>query len=348
MRHLIVCALLIAIVGCSSEPTVNVPVARPPATLALTPVSTYPAVTVPSAQPTAADVVASARPLSPMPPPGQMPYGSGMRQVQDRGKLVAGVYQDVLEFGYLDPVSNEFQGFDIDLVREIAAAIFGDPNNVEFKVLTSAQRIASLQSDEQRAALLANSELMQQLGISASDVQSAPHVDVVAATMTINAVRKQAIDFSEVYYDAGQRVLVYRTSAYQGIQDLSGRRVCSVKGSTSEQNAKQVNPYIVLESESFYADCLRDIEERKVSAVTTDDVILSSLAAQNPNLKLVGDKFTDEPYGVGVQKDRPQMVAFVNGVIAQMKQNGRWTRIYDDWLGRFAPAPQPPTATYIS
>jgi polar amino acid transport system substrate-binding protein len=219
---------------------------------------------------------------------------------------------------------------------------------VDFKVLTSAQRIPSLQTDEQRAALLANPDLMEQLGISASDVQSAPHVDVVAASMTINALRKRAIDFSEVYYDAGQRVLVYRTSPYQGIQDLSGRPVCSVKGSTSEQNARRVNPNIILESRPFYADCLRDMEERKVSAVTTDDVILSSLAAQNPNLKLVGDKFTDEPYGVGVQKDRPQMLAFVNGVIAQMKQNGRWSQIYDQWLGRFAPTPQPPTATYVS
>jgi len=348
MGRLLLCVLLIGLVGCSTQAGVNVPVARPPATPAATPVATYPPVTVPPAQPAAPEVVASARPLSPMPPPGQMPAGSGMRQIQDSGKLVAGVYQDVLQFGYLDPASNQFQGFDIDMVHEIAAAIFGDPNKVEFKVLTSAQRIPSLQSDEQRAALLANAALMQQLGITAGDVQSAPHVDVVAASMTINAPRKQAIDFSEIYYDAVQRVLVYRTSPYQGIQDMSGKPLCSVKGSTSEQNAKQVNPYIMLVSQPFYADCLRDMEERKVSAVNTDDVILAGLAAQNPNLKLVGDKFTDEPYGVGVQKDRPQMLPFVNGVIAQMKQNGRWTQIYNQWLGRFAPAPQPPTATYTS
>ena len=348
MRHSLLCLVLLGLIGCTTQPSASVPLARPPAPPEPTAVATFAPVNVPPAQPAAADVVASAQPLSPLPPPGQMPAGSGMRQIQDSGRLVAGVYQDVLQFGYLDPVSNQFQGFDIDLVHELAAAIFGDPNKVDFKVLTSAQRIPSLQNDEQRAALLANPALMQQLGISASDVQSAPHVDVVAASMTINAARKQAIDFSEVYYDAGQRVLVYRTSPYQGIQDLSGQAVCSVKGSTSEQNAKRVNPNIVLESQPFYADCLRDMEERKVSAVTTDDVILSSLAAQNPNLKLVGDKFTDEPYGVGVQKDRPQMLAFVNGVIAQMKQNGRWTQIYDQWLGRFAPAPEPPAATYTS
>jgi polar amino acid transport system substrate-binding protein len=348
MWRALLCALLIGVVGCDTLAVESVSVAQPRVTPAPSPVQTYPPVRVPPAQPAAADVVASARPLTPMPQPGQMPSGSGMRQILESGKLVAGVYQDVLQFAYLDPVTDQFQGFDVDLVREIAAAIFGDPNSVDFKVLTSAQRIPSLQSDPQRAELLANPELMQQLGIGPSDVQSAPHVDLVAASMTINSVRKQAIDFSEVYYDAGQRVLVYRTSPYQGIQDLSGQPVCSAKGSTSEQNAKKVNPYIVLESRSLYTDCLRDMEERKVSAVTTDDVILSSLAAQNPNLKLVGDKFTDEPYGVGVQKDRPQMLAFVNGVIARMKQNGRWTQIYDRWLGRFGPAPQPPTATYTS
>jgi polar amino acid transport system substrate-binding protein len=346
MARILCCLLLLPLLACSTQTPTNIPVARPPSTPAPSPVATYPPVSVPPAQPAAADVVASARPLSPMPPPGQMPAGSGMREIQDSGKLVAGVYQDVLQFGYLDPVSNQFQGFDIDLVREIANAIFGDPTRVDFKVLTSAQRIPSLQSDDQRRQLLANPDLMQQLGITPADVQSAPHVDIVAASMTINGVRKEAIDFSEVYYDAGQRVLVYRASAYQGIQDLSGKAVCSVKGSTSEQNAKQANPYIVLESQPFYADCLRDMEERKVSAVTTDDVILSSLAAQNPNLKLVGDKFTDEPYGVGVQKGRPQLLAFVNGVIAQLKQNDRWTQIYDTWLGRFAAAPQPPQATY--
>jgi polar amino acid transport system substrate-binding protein len=198
MRRVLLCLMLIGLAGCSTQAGVNVPIARPPTVPAATPVASFAPVSVPPAQPAAADVIASAQPLSPMPTPGQMPPGSGMRQIQDNGKLVAGVYQDVLQFGYLDPVSNQFQGFDIDVVHEIAAAIFGDPNKVDFKVLTSAQRIPSLQTDEQRAALLANPDLMQQLGISASDVQSAPHVDVVAASMTINAVRKRAIDFSEV------------------------------------------------------------------------------------------------------------------------------------------------------
>jgi polar amino acid transport system substrate-binding protein len=338
--------LLVMLVGCSAPQSGGVPVAKPAPSPQPSPVATYPPVAAPQAQPAPREVVASARPLSPLPPPGQMPPGSGMREIQDHGALIAGVYPDILQFGYLDPVSNQFQGFDPDLVREIARAIFGDPSRVEFKSLTSAQRIPSLLSPEQRAALINNTDLMQRLGISRDDVAAAPAVDVVAASMTINATRKEAIDFSEVYYDAGQRVLIYRTSPYQGIQDLSGKPVCSVKGSTSEKNATQANPNIVLESQPYYADCLRDLKERKVSAVTTDDVILASLAAQDPNLTLVGPKFTDEPYGVGVQKGRPQLLAFVNGVIAQMKQDGRWKQLYDTWLGRFAPAPQPPEGVY--
>ena len=341
-------ALVLALVACASPPPPRVPVARSAASPLPSPsaLATYAPVPAPQAQPAPSAVVASARPLDPLPAPGQMPTGSGMREIQDSGKLVAGVYPDILQFGYLDPVSNQFQGFDPDLVRELARAIFGDPNRVEFKVLTSAQRIPSLLSKDQRAALRANADLLQQLGITPADVDSAPQVDVVAASMTINASRKQAIDFSEVYYDAGQRVLIYRTSAYQGIQDLSGKPVCSVKGSTSEQNAKQANPNILLESQPYYADCLRDLEERTVSAVTTDDVILASLAAQDPNLTLVGPKFTDEPYGIGVQKGRPQLLAFVNGVIAAMKKDGRWTQLYQTWLGRFAPAPTPPEGLY--
>src|SRR5262249_50277407 len=104
---------LVLLLGCAPAQPAGVPVAQPRPTVQPTPVATYAPVSVPAAQPAAPDVIASAPPLSPLPQPGNMPGGSGMREIQDRGKLVAGVYQDVLQFGYLDPVKNDFQGFDI-------------------------------------------------------------------------------------------------------------------------------------------------------------------------------------------------------------------------------------------
>ncbi len=268
----------------------------------------------------AAEVTASLRPLSPMPQPGSMPANTYLRTIQERGRLIAGVRQDVLLFGYLNPRTNQLEGFDIDIVREVTRAIFGDASKVEFRTVTSASRIPSLQEGT---------------------------VDIVASTMTINADRKQQIDFSTVYYDAGQRVLVKKDAPYNSIQDLSGKKVCAAKGSTSEQNIPKANPQAEVVQADQYTDCLLLLQQGRADAVSTDDVILASLAAQDPNTKLVGPKFSSEPYGLGIAKGRPEFVRFVNGVLEQVKTSGRWTAIYNQWLGQFAPAPEPPKATYV-
>jgi polar amino acid transport system substrate-binding protein len=118
------------------------------------------------------DPTASLRPLNPMPPAGQMPEGSTMRKIQDSGKLIAGVDQNTFLFGFRNPITNALEGFDIDRVREIAAAIFGDPNKVQFRVLTSAGRIEALQKNE---------------------------VHIVVRTFTANCQRWQDINFSTTY-----------------------------------------------------------------------------------------------------------------------------------------------------
>ena len=97
-----------------------------------------------------------------------------------------------------------------------------------------------------------------------------------------------------------------------------------------------------------YTDCLLSLQQGRVDAVSTDDVILAGLADQDPDTKIVGDKFTEEPYGLGIKKGQPEMVGFTNGVLEQIKQNGRWKAIYEKWLGKFGPAPDPPKATYTS
>jgi polar amino acid transport system substrate-binding protein len=249
-----------------------------------------------------------------------MPAGSFMRTIQDRGRLIAGVRQDVPLFGFLNPRTNQYDGFDVDVVREIARAIFGDDTKIEYRVVTSAARIPSLQEGT---------------------------VDLVAATMTINAERKTQIDFSEVYYDAGQKVLVRRDAPYTGIADLSGRRVCAAKGSTSEQNIARFNPQAEVVQADAYTDCLLMLQQGRTDAISTDDVILAGLSDQDPNTKIVGDKFTSEPYGLGVKQGQAQFVPFINGVVQQLKTSGRWKEIYDKWLGKFGPAPEPPRGTYV-
>jgi ABC-type amino acid transport substrate-binding protein len=240
-----------------------------------------------------------------------------MRTIQDRGTLRAGVKQDVLLFGFLNPRTNQIEGFDVDIAKEIARAIFGDAEKVDLRGMPSAARIPSLKEGT---------------------------VDVVVSTMTITRERLQEIDFSDVYYEAGQTLLVPNNSI-TSIQDTAGKRVCSAKGSTSEQNIARFSPQAIVVQADVYSECLLAVQQGRADAVSTDDVILVGLAEQDPTMKLVGGLFTQEPYGIGINKGHPEFVDMVNAVLTQLKQQGRWREIHQRWLGKYIQAPQPPTRT---
>jgi polar amino acid transport system substrate-binding protein len=173
-------------------------------------------------------------------------------------------------------------------------------------------------------------------------------VDIVAAAMTITAERKTQIDFSAVYYEAGQRVLVKSDAPYNSIQDLGGKRVCAAKGTTAEQNIPRANPTAEVVQADTYNECLLSLQQGRIDAISTDDVILAGLAQADPSTKLIGPKFTSEPYGIGIAKNHTEFVAFVNGVLDQMKSDGRWKQTYDMWFARFTggQTPEPPRSTY--
>ena len=265
------------------------------------------------------DVTASYRPPANMPRAGAMPSGSYMAKIQERGRLIVGVSQDVFSVGYLNPLTNELEGFDIDIAKQVAKAIFGDEKRIQWVSVTSAARIPLLKEGK---------------------------VDMVVSTFTINAARKQEINFSEIYYMSGQKILVGRDSTAVSLDDLSGQRVCAPRGSTSAKNIVTLNPKAKLVETATYSDCLVLFQLRKTDAVSTDDVILAGLAAQDPFSKVVGKTFSPEPYGIGVAKENVDFTRFVNGVLVDIKANGTWKRIYDRWLGQMGPQ-DPPRGTYV-
>jgi polar amino acid transport system substrate-binding protein len=162
--------------------------------------------------------------------------------------------------------------------------------------------------------------------------------------MTMNCQREQDIDFSTVYFQAGQEILVPSDSSINGDFALNGKRVCATKGSTSLQNLVMVAPQAILWEVPNETDCLVMLQQGQVDAVSTDNAILQGLAAQDPNTKIVGPPFTQEPYGMAISKAHPEFTAFVNGVLAQERADGTWASIYAKWLGPNPPAP--PVATY--
>ncbi|HEY0447746.1 glutamate ABC transporter substrate-binding protein [Actinophytocola sp.] len=262
----------------------------------------------------------SLRPLSPMPAPGRMPARSTMKAIQDSGKLIAGVDQNTFLFGFRNPTTNALEGFDIDRVREIAKAIFGDPNKVQFKVVTSAGRIDALKKKQ---------------------------VHIVVRTMTATCQRWRDINFSAIYYTAGQRLLVDRASKVTSLDQLGGKKVCAAEGSTSIKTIADHKANPVPVQVDNWSDCLIMLQQGQVDAMSTDDTILAGMVAQDPNVKMAGPRFTDEPYGIGIPKGNEDMVRFVNGVLAQSVAAGAWAASYERWLGRTGePRPRPPTPRY--
>lgn len=240
-----------------------------------------------------------------------------MAKIRARGFLIAGVDQSTFHFGYLNPLDGKIEGFDIDMVRAIAAAIFGNPGKVEFRAISDAQRIPDVQSGA---------------------------VDIVAHTMTITCDRLKQVDFSTVYFDAGQRVLVQINSPVTSIAGLGGKKVCATTGSTSIANIKAAPTHPIPVAVPFWTDCLVLLQQGDVAAISTDDSILAGLAAQDPWTKIVGSRFSNEPYGLAISQQHPDFVRFVNAVLQRLRTDGQWAASYAHWIG--TPVPPPPPARY--
>ena len=264
-------------------------------------------------QATSCDPTASLRPTG----PPQVTAGSFMATIRARGYLIAGVDQSTYHFGYLNPLNGQIEGFDIDIVHAVAAAIFGNPDKVQFKAITDAQRIPGIQSGA---------------------------VDMVAHTMTIDCSRLKLVDFSTVYFDAGQRVLVEKGSPVRGIGDLGRQKVCATIGSTSIANIAAALSRPIPVAVPYWTDCLVLLQQGDVAAISTDDSILAGLAAQDPYTTMVGPRFTSEPHGLAISKQHPDFVRFANVVLAQMRSDGQWAASYAHWVG--APVPALPLASY--
>ena len=225
-----------------------------------------------------------------------------MGKIKAAGKLVCGTKFDVIAFGFRNPTTNEVEGFDADLCREIATAIGVEP---EFVEAISANRLPFLKEDK---------------------------VDIVISTMTRNADRLLEIDFSKIYYVAGQKILVKSDSAYQSVADLVAAKVkvCSGEGSTSEKNL-QTEGVAQADLVLFktYAEAAQALLDGRCDAVSTDDSILFGLAAQNDGIEVRGEAFTEEPLGIGIKKGKEDLVEFINGVLDAMAADGRWKALYD-------------------
>ncbi|MDA3649633.1 glutamate ABC transporter substrate-binding protein [Saccharopolyspora indica] len=241
-------------------------------------------------------------------------------RMKQKDRVVIGVKEDQPGLGFRDPVTNQYSGFDIEIARLIAAQLGFDPNTkIEYKPIPSTAREQAISTGE---------------------------VDYYVGTYTINDKRKEQVGFAGPYYMAGQDLLVRSDNTdITGKDSLKGKKVCSATGSTPIQKVKAdqlTEPQNIVEFQR-YSECVQQLLDGQIDAVTTDDAILKGYAAQDPDkLKVVGQVFSEEPYGVGLSREDNALRAKVNDILEQAATSGEWKRVYDATLGKSGSTAEPP------
>jgi glutamate transport system substrate-binding protein len=240
------------------------------------------------------------------------------------GALTVGAKDDQPGLGQKDPTTGKFGGFDIEIAKLVSAGLGFDPEKITFRTVDSGAREQTIANGD---------------------------VNYYVGTYSITDKRKALVSFAGPYFLAGQDLLVRKDdSSITGKDTLKGKKVCSAIGSTPIQRVrdeKLTEPENIVEFKT-YSECVSQLLDKKVDAVTTDDAILKGYAAQNPtDLKVIGKPFSTEKYGIGLPHDDKALRDFVNAALEKAESDGTWQKIYDGTLGKSgSPATAPALEKY--
>lgn len=202
---------------------------------------------------------------------------------------------------------SDYSGFDVDVARYVAKELGKEPT---FSEAPSPQRETLIKTGQ---------------------------VDLIVGTYSITDARKQEVSFSGPYFIAGQDLLVRsEETAITGPDTLPGKKLCSVKGSTSAQKIKDKYPTTQLQEYDTYSKCVEELVAGTVDALTTDNTILAGYASQaqyKGKLKVVGKPFSTENYGVGLKKGDTALCQQVSDALKKMVSSGEWQKAVDKNLG---------------
>jgi glutamate transport system substrate-binding protein len=241
--------------------------------------------------------------------------GTTMAALNEAGTITIGTKFDQPLFGLAGPDGTPV-GFDVEIGKIIAAKLGIAADDIKWTETVSKNREPFIQSGE---------------------------VDLVIATYTINDARKEVVSFAGPYYVAGQDILVLEGNpeGIESIDDLAGKTVCSVTGSTSEKNL--VDAGVTVLPAAGYGDCLEPLRSGSVVAVSTDNVILAGLADQNSGeFEVVNNPFTEEPYGIGLALEDDEFRTWINDVLTESYEDGTWDAAWEATAGTVLDLPEAP------
>jgi ABC-type amino acid transport substrate-binding protein len=241
------------------------------------------------------------------------PFGDGvagtLQDVKARGKLVVGVKTDFPPFGFLDKKGVN-KGFDIDIAKALSRELFGNEDAVDYVSVTSENRIPFLTSGK---------------------------IDLIVATLTITEERKREVDFSIPYFVTGEMILVRENSSITKYQDLAGKKVATIRGSTGDIAIEELVPDAERIKFKANFEALQALKEGRVEAFVQDFVLLFNLLHKYRGLKMAGlQPFRRGWYGLAARKGDKEWLDFINAILKKMKETGEYEKLLDKWFGPVA------------
>jgi glutamate transport system substrate-binding protein len=247
-----------------------------------------------------------------------MPSGSTAAKIKASGTLKVGGTQTAALFSLLNPTTGKVDGFDAAMSQLLAKYIIGKPS-------TKLTNVTS----ETREALLKGHQ-----------------VDAVFATYTITPEREKSVAFAGPYYQDGLALEVKKSdTAITSPADLAGKTVVTESGSTAAAVIKKAAPTAKVQLFDTNTECLQALQQGRADAYVLDQGILAGNASTNPDVKVSGGTFSQEPYGIGLPLDQPDFKQFVNAWLKKVEADGTWAKVWSATVGTEVPGavPTPPT-----
>ncbi len=224
-----------------------------------------------------------------------------IKEIISRGKILVGTEAAYPPMEYFDETGN-FVGFDIDLAKEIASDL---GVGVDFKNLPWVEIFDSVMKGE---------------------------VDMIISAIAITPERLEALSFSDPYLNVGQVIVTKKDLVIQGVEDLQGKIIGVQKGTISEEEAKKRTDLSLVKSYANYSLVKEALFRGEIEVILIDYPAGIKMVAQDEELKIVGEPFTQEFYSVAVQKGQEVLLARINQTIRRLKQTGKLRALEEKWL----------------
>ncbi len=245
-----------------------------------------------------------------------------LAKIAKSGVLVIGTRTGSPPFAYVNK-SNEWVGFSIDLVEQLVKPAVekavGKPIKIEKKESTPPTRIPLLTSNS---------------------------VDLIAGTMTDTPQRRESVDFSLTFFYTGAQFLVKKGSPIKSVNDIAGKRIAAQQGSTNAKILREKYPQAQLREFPDQPAAFQALVQGQVDAFTNDGIQLAGLKAKAPNpdqWDVVGDFYSEEPYGMAMRKGEAKFKEVVDAGLRNGFESGKYFEIYDKWFGPKGEVPYPLT-----